>query len=458
VTVTRLAAVVTFTDANWYQQQTVVLRADPLFEVPLVREGVKEFPVSTHLLSKLRGPVAVEGGVTGADRSLTNGLKLPGERDGYLLAIGPQIPESQQIDVLNIFNDSSQQDLSGVMTATRLTGFGMADDLDLGGAGRFGEPDVVPGGISFGKINFGATGNATDSGQSTIEVVNLLLGEGNDRLVIEGTLDPAPAVSAENEFVFSSAAGTISRAGFDWRAQGFLVGQQITIDGLAGTWTVVAIDDATDDPNDNSILRLSGTVALPNETAIRRIIANDAPVFATAPVTVVGTPGGTPTGGTVTRTDSGRWDVDGFVAGHLVQLNGTGINGQWRLVALSEDGGTMTLGGAALPAYSGPLTVSLPGRHGGLTVVHGGGNSLLTTTAMTQVNGASLTRTDGLAWADDGFAIGQVVRIAGEAGTRIVLGFGNAARRRPGRSAAGAPAAYWCSMAMPLPSASSRAR
>ena len=38
--------------------------------VPISRQGVKVFPVSTHVLSKLRGPLAVEGGVTGADRSL----------------------------------------------------------------------------------------------------------------------------------------------------------------------------------------------------------------------------------------------------------------------------------------------------------------------------------------------------------------------------------------------------
>jgi hypothetical protein len=61
----------------------------------------------------LQGPLAVEGGVTGADRSLNLGLKLPGEKDGPLFKIGPQPPESKQIDVLNIFNDGSQQDRTG---------------------------------------------------------------------------------------------------------------------------------------------------------------------------------------------------------------------------------------------------------------------------------------------------------------------------------------------------------
>jgi hypothetical protein len=91
-------------------QRDIELQPDRFYEVPITREGVKVFPVSTHLLSKLRGPLAVEGGPTGADRSLNNGLKLPGEADAFLIAIGAQPPESQQIDVLNIFADSSQQD------------------------------------------------------------------------------------------------------------------------------------------------------------------------------------------------------------------------------------------------------------------------------------------------------------------------------------------------------------
>src|SRR5262249_37828161 len=114
VSVARLAAIATWddgaaagTDPNWYVEQRIVLVADLNYTQPLVRQGVKIFPVSTHILSKLQGPLAVEGGVTGADRSLQPGLKLPGEKDGPLFAIGPQPPESKQIDVLNIYNDDS---------------------------------------------------------------------------------------------------------------------------------------------------------------------------------------------------------------------------------------------------------------------------------------------------------------------------------------------------------------
>ena len=51
------------------------------YTLPPGRDNVKVFPVSTHLLSKLRGPLAVEGGPTAADRSLRNGVKLAG-REG----------------------------------------------------------------------------------------------------------------------------------------------------------------------------------------------------------------------------------------------------------------------------------------------------------------------------------------------------------------------------------------
>ncbi|MFZ0529764.1 MAG: hypothetical protein WAL91_04410, partial [Propionicimonas sp.] len=90
VTVNRLAAVATFTTTNWYLQQTVLLKADPLFSQPIVRQGTKTFPAGPHLLSNLRGPLAVEGGVTGADRSLKNGVKLPGEKDAALFSIATQ--------------------------------------------------------------------------------------------------------------------------------------------------------------------------------------------------------------------------------------------------------------------------------------------------------------------------------------------------------------------------------
>ncbi len=240
VSVNRLAAVATFTTTNWYVAQTVALKADPTFALPLVREGAKTFPATPHLLSNLRGPLSVEGGVTGADRSLKNGVKLPGEKDGALFGIASQAPESRQIDVLNIFNDSSQADGSGVMTSTTVSGFGMANDLEFTGSNPFGEPLSFPGGISFGTISFDGTNYGTDAAKTTIEVLNILLGSGNDTLDIQGTLDPAQAVSAVGRFSYGST--TITRTGpVSWRDLGFLPGQTLTISGVTESWTISAI-------------------------------------------------------------------------------------------------------------------------------------------------------------------------------------------------------------------------
>jgi len=52
----------------------------------------------------------------------------------------------------------------------------------------------------FGTIAFVNGQFQTDGQKSTIEVVNLMLGKGNDALDIQGTLDPAPPVSATGTF------------------------------------------------------------------------------------------------------------------------------------------------------------------------------------------------------------------------------------------------------------------
>ena len=70
VTVVETAAQVTFTPSNFFTPQTIVLQADPAFTIPSFRTNTKPFPVLPNLLTRIRGPLEVEGGVTGADRSL----------------------------------------------------------------------------------------------------------------------------------------------------------------------------------------------------------------------------------------------------------------------------------------------------------------------------------------------------------------------------------------------------
>ena len=465
VEVNRIAKSTTFTsmltDAKaWFRQQEILLQADPNYDVPSTREGVKVFPVNAHYLSKLRGPLAVEGGPTGADRSLTNGVKLPGEKDKFLIAIGAQPPESQQIDVLNVFNDTSKANTSGTLDQTTIKGFGMAEDLDFSqfATGNmddtFGESLIYTGGTSYGKVNFGANGFGTDANLSTVEVVNLMLGEGNDDLGISGTLQPAPFVSAQNVFKFTAAPyqvpgggslgnGTIVRDDFDWKAQGFLVDQTLEIASQPGKlWKIVAIEDDfeyTDangnpltgpgyidpatgqpwrDPNDNSILvvqNLSGHL-LPALTGEQKIIATDKLVRLNNQAISVS---GSATGGTITKIGT-TWKSEGFLEGHLITLRDATGDVQYRLVEFTPDGLGMVLKGKPLTTGNTVKTVFVQGPHGGLTVVHGGGNRWIETSGPFTVAGNELTRGDGRSWVKERYEVGQRVQLAGEGFTRVI--------------------------------------
>ncbi|MGB7962679.1 MAG: hypothetical protein WCF12_06920, partial [Propionicimonas sp.] len=84
VTVLQWAAVVTFTTSTWHQPVSVELSADPWFALQPGQENLKSFAKRPHLLSGIRGPLAVEGGTTSADRSLRAAILLPGESNAPL--------------------------------------------------------------------------------------------------------------------------------------------------------------------------------------------------------------------------------------------------------------------------------------------------------------------------------------------------------------------------------------
>ena len=82
----------------------------------------KTFPKAPHLLTALAGPLAVEGGETGADRSLWIALLLPAEKNAALFNVAAQPSESGQIDILDVFDDSRAIGGTGTFTSTGLTG------------------------------------------------------------------------------------------------------------------------------------------------------------------------------------------------------------------------------------------------------------------------------------------------------------------------------------------------
>ena len=448
VSVQRIGVVVPFTDDDWYLERTITLGADSAYDVPSTRSGVKVFPGRRHVLSRIRGPLSVEGGPSGADRSLVNGIKLPGEVDTALPAIGAQPPESQMIDVLNIFDDARKGAGVGTMTSAGLIGFDMADELVFNAAdvSTFGEQVTFPGGITWSQISVVDGQFETDGGQSSIEVVNLLLGYQNDVLDIQGTLDPAPPVQSTNTFTFTpdgSGGGTITYTPtWDWKWQGYLVGQTVTFEGVDGTWLVDGIVDGPNGERNHTIVlvpKVAGVAApFPDGDVKVRIIAEDDDVIVTAVVEVERTlsedPDGEPVVDIIEITGSVDWMAEGFIEGHLVKIYDL-EGATWRLLEIVDNGDgtqTMRLRGDGLyalvdgePAYvqpeSGELTIFVQGRHGGLTVVHGGGNRPIAVTSEFIVeNGNELVRTDGRSWSENGFAIGQFIQIDGVAGTREI--------------------------------------
>ena len=113
----------------------------------------------------------------------------------------------------------------------------------------------------------------------------------------------------------------------------------------------------------------------------------------------------------------------------------SGLTGTWRVVAVSAL--VLTLEGATLAAAT--RTATVPGSHGGITVIHGGGNALLTLTGSMTGGAGSLTRSDGLAWSADGFVVGQRVQLDGEPTTRVILGFADATCPAPAPGETGFP-------------------
>ena len=165
---------VTFTTANWYVPVAIPVVADPYYNVPAGNANLLVFPKVPHLLSSIKGPLVGRGRPTPATttRRCSTAVMLPHETDALPFGIGVQPPEAQQVNVLNIFDDGSQQDQTGTLSSTNLNGFGMGPGLDFTNHKgyvpgdphhpTFGEPPVFPSGISFGSITIDSHGSVPD--------------------------------------------------------------------------------------------------------------------------------------------------------------------------------------------------------------------------------------------------------------------------------------------------------
>ncbi|HTM84726.1 MAG TPA: hypothetical protein VL179_07450, partial [Mycobacterium sp.] len=266
--------VITFDQTNWWIPVTVTVSANRAYVLPAGRGDLFTFPKQPHLLSALRGPLQVDGGTAGQHHTLGNAVILPHEVNTPPFGIGQQPSEARQVDVLNVFDDGSRADQTGDLTSTALTGFGMGPAITFAGTTSWGEPNAFPGGISYGTISVDANGNfVTDASKTTIEVLNVMLGQGNDRLIVHSTMIPGPDQAIDDKLPtgipslhggltvlqgggnallqvtgsFSHTADSVTRNdNHSWTEAGFAIGQQVnlpwavtlgsfTITGFAGT-------------------------------------------------------------------------------------------------------------------------------------------------------------------------------------------------------------------------------
>src|SRR5712692_8402073 len=459
VTLKQWAAETTFDQVNWSVPLGVPVLADPFYNVPSSNANRLEFPKVPHLLSAIRGPLSVEGADPGNDHTqLQFPVMLPNEKNAPPFGIGVQPPESQQVNVLNIFDDGSQQDQHGVVNSTSVTGFGMGPGLDFTGhkgyvpgdptRPTFGEPAKFPGGISFGSITIDpATGNfLTNASLSTVQVLNLMAGQGNDHVTVTGSLvsglfaNPDGSLMSNGKFntfvhggltqvqgggaaplsvtgTFDVAAGAIRRQdNLNWGDYEFAKGQLLLWNGLPF----------------GMISGVTTTVHTGDTLAVNSVPTCVSPCSGTSAVfdpSIVSTSTLILSGHIIVRADLRSWTEFGFAVGQSVTVDGMPVGTITALTGPASDFYTLTVSGS-LPATGGTVAVydtnplNNAVRLGGNNItINGGGGpgpglqppafTAMFTEGVIDTSTETLTRTDGGSWITDGFVYGMVLQIAG---------------------------------------------
>jgi len=148
----------------------------------------KDFPLDDQDLGSIQGPLVVEGGaLEGRDRTLAVAVVLPGELNPISDQESLGVPETDNIDTLNVFHTDNGDADSGALlyrdettgianTGLALTGFGMGGNLEI--------DEGVPGAEMIVTYGGGVTYN-------NFEIVEVLLGSGDETLTISATADDA---------------------------------------------------------------------------------------------------------------------------------------------------------------------------------------------------------------------------------------------------------------------------
>ena len=323
---------------------------------------------------------------------------------------------------------------------------------------------------TFGSITVDGMGNVqTNVSLSSVQVLNLMMGQGNDHLTVSGSLVPGPFANDDGTPCFTDVAKTmpctfvqggmtlvqgggaeplsvpgpftitaladgsgytVTRTdGLSWSDFEFAVGQELL-------WGASPFGSITTGTPFGTITALSGNVMtvtgsnLPNAPATGATKTNVGGTIGVFAPTVISTGSFVLGGSTIVRNDLLDWAQFGFAVGQTVTVDGvavgniTGITGasdQILTVTGSVSGAcaaTDALGlGCTVAAYnSSQNQVAIGGND--ITVTGGGGpgpglNPTISQGTFTEDAVAdTITRSTG-SWLTDGFVFGMVIEVNG---------------------------------------------
>jgi Ca2+-binding RTX toxin-like protein len=161
------AIALVFTPSNWNIPQTVTVSA--VHDGIINGQQVKVFAAQPRTLAQVQGPLYISGGV---DPTLSLSSPPPllfvGETNAnqFMPPSNPALDAlpSQQVNILNVFNDDSVASVSGILTDSTITGLGMGSAVVV-------EGQTVPGGITYDDI----------------QDLQIDLGQGNDQFLVQNT-------------------------------------------------------------------------------------------------------------------------------------------------------------------------------------------------------------------------------------------------------------------------------
>ena len=369
MTLREWAPQITYTSGNWWVPVQIPVLADPYYTLAPGQSELVKFPKIPHLLSHILGPLQIEGASTAGNNfaALQLPVMLPHEKNTEPFGLPTQPPEAQQVNVLNIYDDGAQEDTTGTLSSTTLSGFNMGGELNFthhkgyepGNPDRptFGEPAVIPGGISFASLI---------TKLSTVQVFNFMMGQGNDHLTVTGSLFEGPftyengtpgttfvqggisqiqgggaaylSVTSTPEAPFEITAGSITRKdGLPWASEQFAVGQELMWNGTP-FGMITEVSGAT--------LKIAGAPPVTGSAVVGTLAVFGPQITSSGAFTF--------SGQTITRGDLLDWAQFGFAVGQQITVDGRVIG---TIQAIEGPTGDVLKVSGTLPVSGGTVAV-----------------------------------------------------------------------------------------------------